>query len=596
MSPQPHDARPADGRILGRDPQFLVASRDGIGAAALVERLGRHGDVELVKVLAESDGAEAVAVVRMAADHSLLQRAAEARLAIEPDSPLIAAALPRRAGPAMAGAGAGAGFTVAIEVRGDHDQPVAGAEIDLWGAVGSASAVTGGDGKASLTLAGETPDSVRGLLVTPRQGYWSRRIDEPQLAPDRGAIIDLTPLPAQAVSGWGATALGLDRLPEEWRGQGLRLAVIGGGVATSHPRLGGIRHGADFTGRAGGWTQDESGQATAVAGLLVAREDGGDVRGILPDAELHICKVVPGGRCSDLIAALDYCVDHEIDIVTLAAGSARDSQLVERRIRLAKRHGIAVVAAVGSDGGPVQYPARSANVLAVAAIGKVGEVPADSANAGWSEGEEVSAEGFFPPKFSAAGDEVDLCAPGIGILSCQAPDGVAAFDGTALAAAYAAALAAQVLAHHPTLRRHRRDGARVESVFRLIKDSARPLAAGDAMGSDTAVSGAGLPNAVFATGLEPGPGGTGAEAVAALRRILTVLAPEASGAAGGTAVESDLDQLHAAMANAGLAEAGLGRGVERGPVRLGPSQAAELAPNLNDLRMSMALAGLSLPQ
>jgi subtilisin len=49
---------------------------------------------------------------------------------------------------------------------------------------------------------------------------------------------------------------------------------------------------------------------------------------------------------------------------------------------------------------------------------------------------------FIVPGFSCKGPEVDVCAPGLAVISCQSPDGYAARDGTSLAAAHVAGLAA----------------------------------------------------------------------------------------------------------------------------------------------------------
>ena len=568
MSAQSDEGRPPAVQVQSRGQPVLIACRDGAGQAELHERLRRHADVAVARLLPERQGGGAIAVVRLPADHPLWRQAAEAGLLIEPDSPLMAAT-PRRLPLApMASPASGAGFAATIEVRGDHGQSLEGALVQLSGGVWEAQAVTGADGTAPLTLAGETPETLLELAVLPRHGHWSRWMAEPLLAADSVNTITLKPLsdqvpgfPAQATTGWGARAMGLDRLPGAWRGQGIRVAVIDSGVAASHPQLSGIQHGRDFTGPdPRGWARDALGHGTAVAGLLAAAGDTG-IRGCIPDAEIHVCKVFPGGRCGDLIAALDYCLDQDIDIAILGLGTDWESDLVEQRIRLAKQHGIAIIAAAGSSGGAVQYPARSANVLAVAAIGKAGEYPADSCNASWGDGEE----GFFVPEFSCAGPGIDVCAPGVAILSCQAPDGYAAWDGTSLAAPHVAALAAHLLAQHPALRQAGRDGRRVDSLFGILKDTA--LAAGDAN-----VVGAGLPDAGRATGQDTGS--APADVANALRRIITILRPSPEAAPG-------LDQLHAAMRAAGLDR----------PEEI----AAGTTPGLYHLRMTMVMAGLSPP-
>jgi hypothetical protein len=86
------------------------------------------------------------------------------------------------------------------------------------------------------------------------------------------------------------------------------------------------------------------------------------------------------------------------------------------------------------------------------------------------------------------------------VISCQAPDGYAAADGTSLAASYVAALAAVVFAHHADFRRDfaRRDFRRVERLFQILKDTAQPI-------GHPWQTGAGLPDATRALGLTSPP-------------------------------------------------------------------------------------------
>src|SRR5262249_5206470 len=172
--------------------------------------------------------------------------------------------------------------------------------------------------------------------------------------------------------------------------------------------------------------------------------------------------------------------------------------IVEQRIVAAKQRGIAIIAAAGSDGGPVQFPASTPHVLAVAAIGQAGTFPDDSPHAAYAASAVASSGVFFVPAFSCRGPELDLCAPGVAVITCQSPDGYAARDGTSLAAAHVAALAALVLAHHVDFRRDfaARDVRRVERLFQILKETAQPL--GNPM-----LTGAGLPCAPLALGLQP---------------------------------------------------------------------------------------------
>jgi subtilisin family serine protease len=520
-APEPSAPRPR------REP-YLIAPRAPFGggasaAEALAQRLAGLPDAEAVEVLASARADDAVVVARLGARRvEALRREAGAQLLIEADQPLTCARVEPTAAalechdPGVA-TPHGPGFSTRVTVMGGG-APVAGAVVQLFGRIWSAGAITDDDGEAHLTLYGETPESISGLLVQARAGFWSRWLRRPALAPDDDHVVELTPLaaasaPADVPLGWGQRAMGLDRLPASWRGQGVRVALIDSGVASTHRQLAHVIAGIDIAGRAEqGWRHDDTGHGTHGAGLIAARADEAAdapaIRGFAPDAELHVCRIFPGGRLSDLIRALDYCIEQAIDVVSLGAGSAQGSQIVERRLVRAKQAGIACIAAAGNSAGRVEYPAASPHVLAVAAVGRAGSYPRDSYHATQSlDGREGAATGgLFAARFSCHGPEIDVAAPGVAVISCAPPDDVVAIDGTSAAAAHVSGLAALLLAHHAAFRGSVRSAARVERLFQIIKATAVPAVLGD-----PTRTGAGLPDAARAFNLAP-------DVIAPLRR------------------------------------------------------------------------------
>jgi hypothetical protein len=109
-------------------------------------------------------------------------------------------------------------------------------------------------------------------------------------------------------------------------------------------------------------------------------------------------------------------------------------------------------------------------------------------------------------------------------------------DGTPVAAAHVAALAALVMAHHPEFRNgfRVRGPGRVQRLFHLLRSGCRPLPAIEAIRV-----GAGLPDAVAAVGLVPGG-----------QQARPSVAAPASPFEGRT---RDINVLRAAMISAGLA-------------------------------------------
>ena len=308
--------------------------------------------------------------------------------------------------------------------------------------------------------------------------------------------------PRQRVYGWGQKAMRLDQLPGNYRGQGVKIAIIDSGAATTHDNLHGIHAGFDVLNKKtnpDGWDQDTLGHGSHCAGVIAAADIASGIRGFAPEAEVHACKLFPGGQVSQLIDALEYCIDKQIDVVNLSLGGAEVSEALEQQIIRARRAGIACIVAAGNSGGAVQYPASSPNVLAVAAIGKLDEFPADSYHAQTLDS-NVDAYGYFTAKFSCFGPQVAVCAPGVAITSCVPPNNFAAWDGTSMATPHVTGLAALVLAHHPdfkTPQYQARGTERVERLFQLIRASARRVSQGD-----QSRIGYGLPDVLAAVGLQ----------------------------------------------------------------------------------------------
>nr|WP_277351394.1 S8 family serine peptidase [Microbispora sp. CL1-1] len=290
--------------------------------------------------------------------------------------------------------------------------------------------------------------------------------------------------------------MNLDRLPPTLRGAGVRIAIIDSGADVRHPDLRDRVHaGVDLVGgEPDGWSVDAAYHGSHCAAVVSGADDGRGVVGFAVEAEVHVCKIFPGGRFSDLIEALDYCVEQRIDVVNLSLASRHHSPLVAAKIDQAREAGVACVVAAGNDGGPVGFPGILPGVLTVAAVGKADAFPPGTAHEAEIRG-PVTGDGFFSPRFTCHGPEIDVCAPGVAVLSAVPPDGYAALDGTSMAAPHVAGLAALVLAHHGDFRGpfSGRDARRVDHLFHIIKSSCVPLNLGDLHRT-----GAGMPNALRA--------------------------------------------------------------------------------------------------
>ena len=548
---------PASGQetatIASRPAQFMIAPQQQPGLATfsvdfLTQQLTNSPDIEVVKTVSPPrlfgfQSAELgqvplspLVLARMTPDKArLLQTQAQGRCAVERDERLtymLDPTTPQLPNPGVLTPLAD-GFTTTIEVLG-RDGPLPEAEVYVFGSMWPAQGITDASGRATVTLQGETPETIRSILVKPKIDYWTFWLDRPQLVPNSvnrivvralGAV--LRDFPGQQLMGWGERAMGLDRLPPSFDGAGIKIAVIDSGLAPTHRNLHGITQGSSMVGNdKKAWTVDTIGHGSHCAGIIAGGPvgPGGGIRGFAPAAEVHVCRIFPGGRFSDLVSALDYCMEQGIDVANMSLGGGEPSRIIEERIIRAKQMGMACIIAAGNSSGPVQFPASTPHCLAVAALGKWGEFPEDSYHSQQALDGFQSRAGYFPAKFSCFGPEIDVCAPGVGIVSSLPADGFGAWDGTSMATPHVTGLAALVLAHHPDFSKgnfQNRDARRVERLFQILKETATPLQFGDPNRT-----GAGLPNAMRALGLETGvaPGVAAASgtdpSLETLRRLL----------------------------------------------------------------------------
>jgi subtilisin len=496
----------SDRRKPARASHYMIAPAAlGMTRQALVDRLNRLGDVEILRTYAERDSiSPPIAVVRMTdVNAAAFRRSTAGTFVIEPDRYLRAASFAGTSPPfhAMALASMtarGPDFTVTIQVLSESGEAVEHADVRLLGEQTATQGLTGSDGRVDLTLYGELPETVAELFVNARSGYRGLWRHRPDLQADTVNTFTLERLSLPDALDWGGIAMRFDQLPTECRGAGIKIALIDSGVATSHKQLTSIDHGIDIRGgEERSWSQDFMGHGTPCAGLIGAIPDSAHgIRGYAPDSELHVCRLPPDARCSDLVVALDYCLQNGIDLACLGFGCERGSAIVEQRIAAAKQQGVGIIAAAGNSAGTVLFPACSPHVMAVGAIGQTGSYPEDSPQAAQAAAALPVAGGLFVPPFSCRGPELDLCAPGVAVVACQSPDDYAICDGTSLAAAHVTALAALILAHHSDFRGSfaRRDFQRVERLFQILKDTAQPV-------GHPWQTGAGLPDAARALGV-----------------------------------------------------------------------------------------------
>jgi subtilisin family serine protease len=209
-------------------------------------------------------------------------------------------------------------------------------------------------------------------------------------------------------------------------------------------------------------------------------------RGTAPEAQIYSLKVFPDGHVSDLVEAVEWCIIHRMDVISMSLGSQAFSLVLANALRDAHERGITAIAAAGNDRTYVAYPAALPTVIAVGAIGRFGSFPDDSAHR-LRIGSAMDWTGkLFAASFSNLGPEVGLCAPGVAVLS-TVPTGFAAWDGTSMACPLVSGLAALILEAYPGLRTG--DSSQPEYVRSVLQASCSDL------GMPPFLQGYGLPSA-----------------------------------------------------------------------------------------------------
>ncbi len=258
-------------------------------------------------------------------------------------------------------------------------------------------------------------------------------IDSSLAAIKAGDYQDLIPVPAEpraAVASeipWGVKRV---NAPSAWAttmGQGVKVGIIDTGIDYTHPDLK-----ANY---AGGYNAidtakpplDDNGHGTHVAGIIAAVSDGAGVVGVAPKASLYAVKVLSAqgsGAYSAIVDGIQWAVSNNMDVVNMSLGSPSGSTAIQKAVEAAYKAGVTLVVAAGNDSGPVNYPAKYPQAIAVAA--------SDSAD-------KIAS-------FSSRGAEIAVIAPGVAINSTYMGGVYKSLSGTSMASPHVAGLAALAVA------------------------------------------------------------------------------------------------------------------------------------------------------
>jgi subtilisin len=232
---------------------------------------------------------------------------------------------------------------------------------------------------------------------------------------------------------WGISRVKAPMCWEATKGKGIYVAVLDTGIWPHNDLKGNLLGGISFV-PGESWV-DGHGHGTHVAGTIAARMNGFGVVGVAPSAYLYGIKVLSNGGSGNwswLMSGLYWMRKYygcTFDVANMSLGGSSAPKSLEAYINYAAQQTL-LVAAAGNYRArdprppckemPVMYPAKYPKCLAVSAI--------DSHN--------------MIAGFSACGPEIELCAPGVNIVSTVPGNSYATMSGTSMAAPHVAGAAA----------------------------------------------------------------------------------------------------------------------------------------------------------
>ena len=229
--------------------------------------------------------------------------------------------------------------------------------------------------------------------------------------------------PAEKEIPWGVKRVNAAGAWAFTSGKGVKVAVVDTGIDFRHPDL--------APNYKGGWNAivstatplDDQGHGTHVSGTIAAVKDLKGVVGVAPSVDLYGVKVLDkngSGQYSWVVAGIEWAVMNGMDVINMSLGGGSGTEALRQIMIKSKEMGVAVVCAAGNDSGPVNYPAKYPEAIAVSA----------------SDSSDKIAY------FSSRGPEIVVIAPGVNVYSTRKGGGYTTMSGTSMACPHTAGLAA----------------------------------------------------------------------------------------------------------------------------------------------------------
>lgn len=243
------------------------------------------------------------------------------------------------------------------------------------------------------------------------------------------AIIDYNPDTEENSSGnlsWGPEHIGINKFNSDILEKAPSIsdtvvAIVDTGVDPDHPFLEGRVIPTKINTSSSGIrnnSEDDHGHGTRIAGIIADCT--------LDNVYIKPYKVMDkygNGTVITVAAGINCAVKDGVDVINISIGFEEDSEILRTAIRNAEENDIVVVGAAGNDASEtIYYPASYSTVLKVTAI---------------------TEENIFA-NFSSYGNDVDIAAPGVDIVTTNMGGGYITVKGTSFASPFVAAAAAAI--------------------------------------------------------------------------------------------------------------------------------------------------------
>jgi thermitase len=231
-------------------------------------------------------------------------------------------------------------------------------------------------------------------------------------------------------------------------GHGIKVAVLDTGIDINHESLFGLNYSEVSLLEDG--VDAGIGHGTGIASIIAGQTD--EFLGLAPSSEVLSVKVLNSDGVGDsftIAKGIVLAVDQGADIINLSLGGFSSSAAMDQAIQYAKSKDVLLVSAVGNDGTQgVLYPARHKDVIAVSSVDAKSRVSS----------------------FASYGPEVDLAAPGVGIVTAWEDNHFVEFSGTSIATAFVTGALAHELSKSPS---QNKNGA-LEALYSNLDEAEKP--------------------------------------------------------------------------------------------------------------------------